>query len=280
MLEVRFAVIGDFGTGGASEASVAKLVASWDPEFIVSLGDNYYAEAGGEGSRGYDKSVGEFYCRWLKDVSVTRGACPWGRAGKNSFFPTLGNHDITDALPGPESYLEYFTLPGKGFETSSSGERYYDFRHHPLHFFILNSNDMEPDGVTAQSRQAMWLKTQLGQSTAPWKIVVGHHPPYSSDNSHGSAKGMRWPFGLWGADVVMSGHSHSYERLHRDGVVYFVNGLGGAALYGFADSAETGSQARYSANWGAQLVTVTEEKITFEFRSVSGELIDRHTMSR
>ena len=70
---------------------------------------------------------------------------------------------------------------------------------------------------------------------------------------------MQWPFATWGADVVISGHAHTYERIVRDGIVYFVNGLGGASRYDFATPV-TGSVARYSANWGAQKVTVSRHR--------------------
>ena len=68
---------------------------------------------------------------------------------------------------------------------------------------------------------------------------------------------MQWPFAEWGADAVLSGHAHTYERVERDGIVYFVNGLGGAARYGFGEPVE-GSRARYRDDWGAQKVTVTD----------------------
>ena len=62
---------------------------------------------------------------------------------------------------------------------------------------------------------------------------------------------MQWPFAQWGADAVMSGHAHDYERIVRDGIVYFVNGLGGASRYSFGTPV-TGSAVRYNAEGGAQ----------------------------
>ncbi len=87
-----------------------------------------------------------------------------------AFFPTLGNHDwyTNDAQP----YLDYFTLPGN--------ERYYDFVWGPVHFFALDSDEHEPDGVNAGSAQAAWLQQGLAASTSPWNIVYTHYPPYSS----------------------------------------------------------------------------------------------------
>lgn len=64
-----------------------------------------------------------------------------------------------------------------------------------------------------------------------------HHAPFSSGSSHGSNPRVQWPFQAWGADVVLSGHDHLYERiLKTGGFPYFVNGLGGASIYGFGSA--------------------------------------------
>jgi len=274
---MTFAVIGDYGMGDAHERAVAKLVASWDPAFIITTGDDYYSPAGGKGTGRYDESTGAFYGKWLKDISTTGRRLRKGPAEVNAFFPSLGNHDYVDARPAPKTYLRYFTLPGAGFANSSGNERYYDFVQGPVHFFVLNSNPEEPAGTSRGSRQARWLKAQLAASTSSWNVVYDHHPPYSSDDEHGSTDYMRWPFASWGADVVVSGHSHTYERIERDGIVYFVNGLGGADRYGF-EKPVRGSAARYRSDWGAQRVTATETALEFEFRTVTGKVVDSYRL--
>ncbi len=276
---LRFAVIGDYGMGNDSEAKVAHLVASWKPAFIIATGDDYYAPAGGSGSAKYDRSTGADYCAWLAEVTTSGTSCPQGEAKTNAFFPALGNHDYSDATPGPATYLSYFTLPGSSFANTSGNERYYDFVQGPVHFFVLNSNPQEPDGISATSVQARWLKTQLAASTSPWNVVYDHHPPYSSDSTHGSTSTLRWPFAKWGADVVLSGHSHTYERVETGGVTYIVNGLGGAARYGFGRPIP-GSQARYNKNWGAQEATATSTSLTFTFRDLTGTAVDAFTLTR
>jgi predicted phosphodiesterase len=255
---ITFAIIGDFGVDNSAERAVADLVASWSPDFVVTTGDNYYTKVNASGARAYDKTVKKYYGQWLG----------------GAFFPALGNHDY-DLEPAPRVYTDYFNLPGPGLSSTSHNERYYDFVKGPIHFFVLNSVADEPDGTTSSSRQARWLKKQLAASEARWNIVVDHHPPYSSDSEHGPSTYMRWPFESWGADAVISGHTHSYERIKRDGIVYFVNGLGGVARYGFGP-AVTGSDSRYNSSWGAQKVTVTDQAMTFEFRNVKGELVDRY----
>ncbi len=276
----RFAVIGDFGSGDQHALDVARLVASWNPEFILSVGDGYYSGAGGVGSERYDNSVGALYCAWLKDVKTTGTKCPKGKAARNAFFTVIGNHDITDAVPGPSTYLDYFNLPGQGFKSTSGNERYYDFVQGSLHVFVLNSNPDEPDGRSVDSVQAKWLRSQLSKSTSRWKIVIDHHPPYSSDSSHGSTPELQWPFARWGVDAVFSGHAHVYERINRDGIVYFVNGLGGQRLYTFAAEPVSGSQSRFAANWGAQLIEITDSTLTAVFFDVGGQKIDSYTIKK
>jgi tartrate-resistant acid phosphatase type 5 len=260
-----FAAIGDFGTNNRHEADVAALVASWHPTLVIALGDDYYDSAGGTGTGKYARSVGTYYGRWY-------------RAGR--FFPALGNHDYSDATPSPETYLHYFALPGPGLTSTSGNERYYDFVEGPVHFFVVNSNAEEPDGITAVSKQGQWLRQALAASTSAWNVVYDHHPPYSSDRVHGSTVELQWPYRQWGADVVLSGHAHDYERILNDGMTYFVNGLGGAARYAFAESPVSGSVIRYDAEWGAQRVTATDTALTFAFYDTRGDLIDSYTLRR
>lgn len=276
---VTFAIIGDYGRLNRNEAGVARLVASWDPAYIITVGDDYYRRAGGVGTAKYDRSTGTYYCRWLADVTTSGTRCGSGEASVNAFFPAMGNHDYSDATPAPATYLSYFHLPGKGLVNTSGNERYYDFVQGQVHFFVLNSNAQEPDGTSRTSAQAAWLKTQLARSTSTWNIVYDHHPPYSSDSDHGSSTQLRWPFAKWGADAVISGHAHTYERVMAEGIVYFVNGLGGADRYSFGVKVP-GSVVRYNANWGAQKVSVTDEGLRFEFYNVAGKRIDTYTVDR
>jgi len=99
-----------------------------------------------------------------------------------------------------------------------------------------------------------------------------HQPPYSSSGD-GSIDWAQWPYQEWGADAVLSGHSHVYERLVVDGFPYFVNGLGGGPRYTF-NSPLPGSQVRFRDDYGAMLVEAAADKITFQFITRIGEIID------
>ena len=68
--------------------------------------------------------------------------------------------------------------------------------------------------------------------------------------------------------MVLNGHDHTYERIVRDGIVYFVNGLGGASRYGFGTPV-AGSAFRYNANWGAMRIVATDTTVDFAFLSVN-----------
>ena len=258
----RFAVIGDYGLAGKNSKDVSDMVHSWDVDFIITVGDNNYNVGSADT---IDENIGQYYHDFIAPYTGTYGL----GAEINRFFPTLGNHDWQTDEAQP--YLDYFALPGN--------ERYYDFRAGPLHFFALDNNYAEPDGFRRTSIQAEWLQTQLAASTAPWKLAYMHVPPFSSGHQ-GSSPAMQWPFAAWGVDAVLTGHDHDYERLLVDGIPYFVNGVGGGAIYAF-ETPIPESQFRYNKTYGAMLVTANETQITFEFYSVfeGGTLIDTYTLS-
>ena len=251
-------IVGDFGTDDQDEADVAALIHSWKPDIIISLGDNNYYD--GEADT-IDANIGQYYHDYIFPYNGDYGA----GADVNRFFPVPGNHDwiASDAQP----YLDFFTLPGN--------ERYYDFTYGSVHFFALDSDENEPDGIDTSSAQAEWFQEAIAASTSAWNIVFFHHAPYSSGDYHGSSDWMQWPFAAWGADAVLAGHEHSYERLLVDNIPYFVNGLGGGEIYDFGPRIPE-TQYRYHADYGAMLMTVTEQEIIFEFYSRDGTLQDSY----
>ena len=262
--DLRFAVIGDYGDAGQAEADVAALVDGWDVDLVITTGDNNYPD--GQAST-IDLNIGQYYSEYIHPYQGQFG--PGG--SDNRFFPALGNHDWRDESLQP--YYDYFSLPGNG--------RYYDLERGPVHFFILDSDSHEPDGISQDSTQAAWFEQTIAANDAPWALVFTHHPPYSSSSNYGSNEELQWPFFVWGADAVFSGHAHLYERLVLEGIPYFVNGLGGRwktliAIHRFGEVSEH-SQVRYNRDYGAQLVTADETCINFTFYARSGERIDSYT---
>jgi len=255
-------VIGDFGEGNQAEADVAALIHSWQPDIIITVGDNNYPDGAADT---IDEHIGQYYHDYIFPYTGTYGPS----ADVNRFFPTLGNHDWHAS--GAQPYLDYFTLPGN--------ERYYDFTCGPVHFFALDSDDHEPDGVCTSSIQSTWFQNAITASTSTCNIVYFHHAPYSSDTVHGPTDWMQWPFATWGANAVLSGHAHTYERLLVDGIPYFVNGLGGGVIYDFGNPLPE-SQFQYNADYGAMLVTASEHQIVFEFYTREGVLKDSYTVTK
>ena len=255
---VRFAVIGDFGADTNDERAVAAMVKGWNPQFVITLGDNNYPT--GE-ARTIDVNIGQFYADFIGNYHGRFGR----GSAQNRFWPSPGNHDW---ITGLTAYLDYFTLPGN--------ERYYDVDLGLVHLYALDSDPHEPDGITVDSRQASWLKQKLAASKSCYDVVYFHHPAYSTSD-HGSALAMRWPFRQWGAEVVMAGHDHTYERLLVDGIPYFVNGLGGASKYGFPVTAMPETKFRYNEEFGAMRVAATATSIVYEFFTIDGKKRDAAT---
>ena len=247
---MRVAVIGDFGGGTEAESQVAALVRGFQPDLVATVGDNNYPDGAAET---IDRNIGRYYHDF---IAPYRGAFGPG-ASVNRFFPALGNHDWRTA--GAKPYLDYFELPGN--------ERYYTVRRGPLELFVVDSDPHEPDGVTADSAQGRWLRAALASSDAPHRIVLFHHPPFSS-GPHGSTCELQWPFRAWGATAVLSGHDHSYERFATGGMPYVVVGTGGQSLYKPQPTAP-GSLVRIFGRHGALRIDVDADGGRGEFTSAS-----------
>jgi hypothetical protein len=266
LTRARFAVIGDFGfaaispQGAADEAAVANLVASWSPEFVVTVGDNNYPDGTAET---IDDNIGQFYQAFISPYVGSYGE----GAAENRFFPALGNHDWNTG--NVDAHLAYFALPGN--------ERYWDVVRGPVHLFVVDSDEKEPDGIAFDSTQGKWLQQTLSASSSPFDLVFLHHAPYSS-GEHGSTAIMQWPYASWGAQLVMAGHDHDYERLEAQGIPFVVNGFGGADLRPI-ESAIPESQVRYDAEHGAMLIEADDLALTMHAITVSGQIVDAHAIT-
>lgn len=258
VVQAKFAVIGDYGKAGSSEFAVSELVKSRNPEYILTLGNNNYES--GEDST-IDNNIGQYYSDYIYPYVGNFG----NGSTINNFFPSLGNVDLLTSGAAP--YFNYFTLP--------ENERYYDFTRGNIHFFVINSDVSEPDGKDSNSVQAQWLKNRLSVSSGKWNIVYFNTPPFTSGNISGPDTVMRWPFKKWGANAIMSGHEHVYERLILNGLTYFVNGLGGKNTGSFG-TAVSGSQKRYSSNYGALFAYEYNDSLVFQFINTTGNLIDKY----
>src|SRR6266849_8907102 len=185
MGSVRFAAIGDMGTGEAPQYEVEERMNTerqqFPFDFVIMLGDNIY---GGSSSKDFEKKF-EVPYKLLLDAGV-------------KFYASLGNHDNPN-----ERFYKLFNM---------NGANYYTFKKGSVRFFVLDSNYMD-------SKQLAWLEKQLlDAGKKDWKICYFHHPLYSSRKTHGSSIELRSliepMFIKYGVDAVFSGHDHVYERVH------------------------------------------------------------------
>src|SRR3954470_12738895 len=123
MSSARFAVIGDYGWVGQTALDVSNLVRSWNPDFVITTGDNNYDNGA---ASTIDPNIGQYYHDFIFPYTGSYGP----GAAYNKFFPALGNHDWVTA--GATPYLNYFSLP--------NNERYYDFMWGPVHLYSIDSD--------------------------------------------------------------------------------------------------------------------------------------------
>jgi tartrate-resistant acid phosphatase type 5 len=257
---ITFAVIGDYGQNSKEEGQVATMVKSWGVDFIITTGDNNYLF----GSRGsLKKNITKYYGDFIYNPDAPADLRCHGKADRdriNRFFPSPGNHD--NYTKGMKPYLDYFTLPGD--------EKNYIFTWGAVEFFSINTGkDANIDCCDAP--ESKWLKDELAKSTAPFKFVYFHHPPFSS-GEHGNATKMQWPYGQWGADAVLNGHEHFYERvedMRSEKPIYITCGSSGNThLYGC--NVQPLDSTRFKVHcddqhYGAMKVKATAHMVVFEY---------------
>ena len=198
---VKFAVIGDNGTGGRPQFEVGQQMtarrAVFPFEFVLMMGDNVYNEQ-------------DFASKFERPYAALLAAGV-------KFYAALGNHD------DPRVQVRYAAF-------NMNGARYYTFVKRHIRFVVADTNFL--DHV-----QLAWLDATLKSATEQWKIVFFHHPLYSNGDRHGSNIELRVRLEPMlvanGVDVVMSGHDHIYERLTpQKGITYFVIGSSGSLRRG------------------------------------------------
>jgi Calcineurin-like phosphoesterase len=248
---LKFAIIGDSGTGSSSQYKVAeKLIAArakFPYEFVLMMGDNLYS---GSGPKDYQKKFEEPY-KTLLDSGL-------------KFYAALGNHDNTD-----ERNYKPFNM---------GGQRYYTFKpKNGVRIFALDSNYMDQP-------QLQWLEKELTASGSDWKIAFFHHPLYSSGGTHGSDFQLRAQlepmFLKHGMDAVFSGHEHFYERIKpQKGIYYFTSG--GAAKLRDGDVKKTDLTAKsFDAGYHFMLIELTKDTMYFQAISDQGKVVDSGALTR
>jgi 3',5'-cyclic AMP phosphodiesterase CpdA len=248
---VRFAAIGDMGTGEAPQYEVAQRMVtarqSFPFDFVIMLGDNIY---GGSTPKDYDKKFEAPY-KPLLDAGV-------------KFYASLGNHDN----PNERSYKLF----------NMGGQNYYTFKKGNVRFFALDSNYMD-------ARQLAWLGKELQDAgDKDWKICFFHHPLYSSGKMHGSSVELRSLleplFMKYHVDAVFAGHDHAYERLFpQKGTYYFVEGSSGQLRkHGLAKTNFT--EKGFDTDRTFILIEIVGDQMYFETLSRTGVDVDSSILQR
>ncbi|MHA8099442.1 purple acid phosphatase family protein [Aquirufa aurantiipilula] len=210
---IRIWALGDFGTGSKNQYLVRDAVKNFVKQKPIDawiwLGDNAY---GSGKDVEYQKNVFEVY---QEDFFPN-----------TKLWPNPGNHDYKD---NPDSkklaYFENFTMPknGEAGGLRSGTEAYYSFNIGNVHVVSVNSEETSEDGtsiIDSTGQQAQWLKRDLAANKLPWTIVYFHEPPYSkgshdtdTDEEMTKVRQQIVPiFDRYRVDLVLAGHSHSYER--------------------------------------------------------------------
>lgn len=204
---VRVWILGDSGTADPNAVAVRNAyfqrIGNNYTDLCLMLGDNAYP-AGSDTA--YQKAVFEMYPSLLRQTVL---------------WPTIGNHDLfrADSTTQSGPYFNIFTLPrlGEAGGVASGTEAFYSFDYTNIHFICLDSygSDRSPGAA-----MLTWLENDLAATTQKWIIAYWHHPPYSkgshdSDTDRRLVEMREYTLPLletYGVDLVLTGHSHSYER--------------------------------------------------------------------
>lgn len=251
---VRFVSFGDFGTGGTAQYLVAEAIEkkckAAGCDFAVTLGDNIYNDG--------VKSVSDpqFLSKFEK---------PFARLPFN-FYMSLGNHDYRGNVQAQVDYTRHsnkWKLPA----------RYYVFDEGPVTFFALDTNKTD-------EAQLNFMKRQLAQSSAPWKIVFGHHPRVTNSfykNTQSTALKQLIDQFCGKAQIYLSGHEHDKQHLKAScGTEYLIAGTGGGQR-----AVGRGPNTLYASNtFGFAWFEVTQKQLRFELLDIKGKVEYSYKISR
>ena len=247
---VKFAAIGDTGSGDPEQFDVANQMARFRAkfpfDFVIMLGDNIY---GGQGASDLAQKFAQPY-KALLDAGV-------------KFYASLGNHDD----PANRQYPLW----------NMSGQFYYTYATKNVRFFALDSNKVD-------QKELAWLENALKNSTEDWKICYFHHPLYSDGGTHGSAVDIRVVFEplfvTYGVNVVFAGHDHIYERITpQKGIHHFVEGASGQLRKGDARRSAMNAKS-FDTDMSFMLVEIAGDQLSFQTISRTGATVDSGTIQR
>jgi hypothetical protein len=258
---------------GAAGASIAVLVGAGDIATCSSWADQRTA-------RLLDDIGGTVFT--AGDNAYPRGtlwqfrhcyAPSWGRHFDRT-RPAVGNHEYATA--DADGYFDYFR-----WRAGERGKGWYAYNRGTWRIYVLNSNCSEVGGCYVGSRQERWLRADLAAHPRQCVLAIWHHPRYSS-GFHGNQNQVR---GFWvtlydaGADVVVNGHDHDYERFAPQdysanadperGIREFVVGTGGAERRPM-ETLRGNSEVANASTFGVLKLTLRAGSYAWRFVGVPG----------
>ena len=272
---LNFLVVGDWGRDGTSHqrevaAQMGKAAESLRSQFVISVGDNFY-------TNGVQSATDPQWHSSFEAIYVASALqIPW--------YVALGNHDYRGV---PQAQIDYskssnrWRMPARYYKVSGAdlGAPHADL------FFIDTSplvykyqqqdNDAIAANVSTQdvAGQLRWLDEELGRSTAPWKLVIGHHTLHSGGSQHGDTPEMveliEPLLQKHGVNAYINGHDHDLQHVRRGDVNYIGSGAGSevrpvAAIEGTRFCASVSGFAAMSLN---------PEMLELRFRDFTGASI-------
>jgi len=250
---LKFLAFGDFGTGDKPQYELAEQMIALHQRFpfelVVLLGDNLYGS-----ERPQDLKI-KFKTPYkpLLDAGV-------------KFQASLGNHDAREQ---------------KNYPPFNMNDRlYYSFKapKQSVRFYALESTYLEPE-------QMQWLEKELKDTTDQWKIMMFHHPLYSSSSTHGSSvelqKTLAPLFIRYNVSLVLNGHDHAYERIKpQDGIAYFVVGSAGQLRKGDLKKGSPITAKGFDTDRAFLALEISGDQLNFQAISRTGEVIDSGVITR
>ncbi|MEW6475403.1 MAG: DNRLRE domain-containing protein [Actinomycetota bacterium] len=194
----------------------------------------------------------------------------WGRFADRT-HPVVGDneYDTDDAAP----YFDYF-----GAAAGDPDEGWYSYDVGAWHIVVLNSNCGEVGGCGSGSPQERWLRADLAAANARCLAAMWHHPRFSSVSSNSATRALWKTLQEYGAEMVLSGHHHVYERfapqdadgrLDANGIRQFVVGTGGRSHASF-NSTKPNSEVRNNRTYGVLKLTLRSDGYNFDFVPIEG----------
>jgi calcineurin-like phosphoesterase family protein len=249
----------DRRTGGCRQAATAALIAARRVVAVLPLGDEQYP----------DGTLAAFESNYRRS---------WGHFDP-IVHPAPGNHEY--GTSGAAGYFDYF-----GARAGDRSRGYYSFDLGTWHLIALNANCGDVGGCGAASAQTQWLRGDLARARAHCVLAFWHQPRFSSGPHHSDVTYQSFWEALYarGADIVLNGHDHDYERFapqspsgssdSRRGIREFVVGTGGKSHYTFT-RIEPNSEVRNDHDFGVLFLTLDDRAYRWEFVNVSGRTVDR-----